>query len=119
MPLISDAGSLAALMLAGLLMVMVGVKLRARLALSRAKHRSLAGHSRLSRRIAALVPRYAFDDADFFRADGATAEVADRRRAFCGRRARGRSIRRPTPRPTSPTCSSPRATVCLSRSAPP
>ena len=81
MPLISDAGSLAALMLAGLLMVMVGVKLRARLALSRAKHRSLAGHSRLSRRIAALVPRYAFDDADFFRADGATAEVADRRRA--------------------------------------
>ncbi|HTG21990.1 MAG TPA: glutamate-1-semialdehyde 2,1-aminomutase, partial [Reyranella sp.] len=62
MALIPDAWSLAALMLAGLLMVMVGLKLRARLALSRAKHRSLAGHSRLSRRIAALVPRYAFDD---------------------------------------------------------
>ncbi|HEV3490148.1 MAG TPA: aminotransferase class III-fold pyridoxal phosphate-dependent enzyme [Reyranella sp.] len=76
-----DAWSVAVFMLAGLMAVLVAVKLRARLALSRAKHRSLAGHSRLSRRIAALVPRYAFDDADFFRADDATAEVADRRRA--------------------------------------
>ena len=81
MPLILDTGSIAALMLAGLLTVMLGLKLRARLALSRAKHRSLAGHARLSRRIAALVPRYAFDDAHFFSADDATAEVADRRRA--------------------------------------
>src|SRR3981081_557049 len=81
MPLMLDGGALVALALAGLLVVTVGLKLRARLALSRAKHRSLAGHSRLSRRIAALVPRYAFDDADFFRADDATAEVADRRRA--------------------------------------
>src|SRR5258707_9283771 len=81
MPLIVDTWSVAALILGALLLVMLAVKLRARLALSRAKHRSLAGHSRLSRRIAALVPRYAFDDADFFRADDATAEVADRRRA--------------------------------------
>ena len=81
MALIPDAWSVAALMLAGLLAVLLAMKLRARLALSRAKHRSLAGHSRLSRRIATLVPRYAFDDADFFRADDATAEVADRRRA--------------------------------------
>src|SRR3981081_4870080 len=81
MPLMLDGGALVALALAGLMAVMLGLKLRARLALSRAKHRSLAGHSRLSRRIAALVPRYAFDDADFFRADDATAEVADRRRA--------------------------------------
>jgi glutamate-1-semialdehyde 2,1-aminomutase len=81
MALIPDAWSVAVFMLAGLMAVLVAVKLRARLALSRAKHRSLAGHSRLSRRIAALVPRYAFDDADFFRADDASAEVADRRRA--------------------------------------
>src|SRR5229473_903870 len=81
MALIPDDWSLAALMLAGLLAVMVGMKLRARLALSRAKHRSLAGHSRLSRRIAALVPRYAYDDAHFFCADDATAEIADRRRS--------------------------------------
>ena len=81
MALMPDAWSVAVFMLAGLMAVLVAVKLRARLALSRAKHRSLAGHSRLSRRIAALVPRYAFDDADFFRADDASAEVADRRRA--------------------------------------
>jgi glutamate-1-semialdehyde 2,1-aminomutase len=81
MALIPDAWSVAALMLAGLLAVLLAMKLRARLALSRAKHRSLAGHSRLARRIAALVPRYAFDDADFFRADDASAEIADRRRA--------------------------------------
>jgi glutamate-1-semialdehyde 2,1-aminomutase len=81
MALIPDAWSVAALMLAGLLAVLLAMKLRARLALSRAKHRSLAGHSRLSRRIATLVPRYAFDDADFFRADDASAEIADRRRA--------------------------------------
>ena len=81
MPLTLDAGSLAALTLAGLLLVLLGLKLRARLALSRAKHRSLAGHARLSRRIAALVPRYAFDDAHFFAADDAAAEVAERRRA--------------------------------------
>src|SRR5882672_5326809 len=81
MAVIGDAWSVAAFMLAGLLAAMMTVKLRARLALSRAKHRSLAGHSRLSRRIAALVPRYAYDDAHFFRADDATAEVAARRRA--------------------------------------
>ena len=81
MPLSLDTWSLAALMLAALLLVMLALKLRARLALSRAKHRSLAGHARLSRRIAALVPRYAFDDADFFAADDAPAEIADRRRA--------------------------------------
>jgi len=81
MPVTPDPWSLAALVLAGLLIVMVGVKLRARLALSGAKHRSLAGHSRLSRRIAALVPRYAFDDSQFFRADDAGPDIADRRRA--------------------------------------
>ena len=76
-----DSWSVAAVLLLGLLMVMAGVKLRARLALSRAKHRSLAGHSRLSRRIAALVPRYAFADGQFFRADDAGADIAARRRA--------------------------------------
>src|SRR5258708_38903696 len=88
MPLILDAWAVGALVLAGLLLIMVGPKLSARLALSRAKHRSLAGHSRLSRRIAALVPRYAYDDRRFFRADDATAEVADRRRAAFARLSR-------------------------------
>jgi glutamate-1-semialdehyde 2,1-aminomutase len=81
MAVMLDGWSITAWLAAGLLVVMAGMKLRARLALSRAKHRSLAGHSRLSHRIAALVPRYAYDDAHFFRADDASAEVAERRRA--------------------------------------
>ncbi|MGH8584293.1 MAG: aminotransferase class III-fold pyridoxal phosphate-dependent enzyme, partial [Gammaproteobacteria bacterium] len=56
-------------------------KLRARLELSRAKHRSLAGHPRLARRIAALVPFYAYDEARFFCSDDAPEAIAARRRA--------------------------------------
>src|SRR5262245_57903004 len=81
MAVILDAWSIAGLAAACLLAIMLGMKLRARLALSRAKHRSLAGHSRLSRRIAALVPRYAYGDAQFFRADDADTAIAERRRA--------------------------------------
>ena len=78
-----EAGPTAAFVLAGLVIMvaLLGPRFSARLALSRAKHRSLAGHARLSRRIAALVPRYAYDDAQFFRADDAGTEIADRRRA--------------------------------------
>jgi glutamate-1-semialdehyde 2,1-aminomutase len=54
-------------------------KLRARLALSRAKHRSLTGHAKMSRLAARLIPFYEFDTNDFFRSDGAPAEVATRR----------------------------------------
>jgi glutamate-1-semialdehyde 2,1-aminomutase len=56
-------------------------KLRTRLQLSKAKHRSLAGHSRMSRRLAALIPFYEFDEMQFFRADSAPDEVAGKRRA--------------------------------------
>ena len=52
-----------------------------RLELSRAKHRSLAGHARWSRRFAKLVPFYEFDESQFFRADDAPDEVARTRRA--------------------------------------
>jgi glutamate-1-semialdehyde 2,1-aminomutase len=54
-------------------------KLRARLALSRAKHRSLTGHSKMSRRVARLIPFYEFDSNDFFRSDGAPPAVAAQR----------------------------------------
>src|ERR1700675_190757 len=54
-------------------------KLRARLALSRAKHRSLTGHSKMSRRVARLIPFYEFDINDFFRSDGAPPQVATQR----------------------------------------
>jgi glutamate-1-semialdehyde 2,1-aminomutase len=56
-------------------------KLKARLELSKAKHPSLAGHSRLSRRIAALVPFYEYDEAGFFRSDSPPDDIAARRRA--------------------------------------
>ncbi len=54
-------------------------KLQARLALSRAKHRSLSGHSKMSKRVARLIPFYEFDDKDFFCSDGAPAAVAAQR----------------------------------------
>jgi glutamate-1-semialdehyde 2,1-aminomutase len=54
-------------------------KLHARLALSRAKHRSLTGHSKMSKAVARLIPHYEFDINDFFRSDGAPADIATRR----------------------------------------
>jgi glutamate-1-semialdehyde 2,1-aminomutase len=54
-------------------------KLQARLALSRAKHRSLTGHSKMSKIVARMVPHYEFDIGDFFRSDGAPDDVAMRR----------------------------------------
>jgi glutamate-1-semialdehyde 2,1-aminomutase len=54
-------------------------KLHARLALSRAKHRSLSGHSKMSRAVARLIPHYEFDIDDFFRSDGAPADIATQR----------------------------------------
>ena len=52
-----------------------------RLELSRAKHRSLAGHSRMAKRVAKLVPFYAYGEDRFFSSDDAPAEIAERRRA--------------------------------------
>src|ERR1700758_154974 len=57
----------------------VAPKVKARIELSRAKHRSLAGHSKMSRRMARLIPSYEFDIDDFFRADGAPQDVASKR----------------------------------------
>lgn len=54
-------------------------RLRRRLALSRAKHPSLTGHSRMAKRVASWLPGYAYDEARFFAADGAPPEVAERR----------------------------------------
>jgi glutamate-1-semialdehyde 2,1-aminomutase len=56
-------------------------RMRARLALSRAKHRSLRGHSRISRFVVALVPHYEYDEARFFRSDDVPVEIAERRRS--------------------------------------
>ncbi|HVR49119.1 MAG TPA: aminotransferase class III-fold pyridoxal phosphate-dependent enzyme, partial [Pseudorhodoferax sp.] len=58
---------------------------RQRLALSRAKHRSLAGHSKLSRRVARRLPFYDFGPDRFFDSDGAPVDVAARREAGLAR----------------------------------
>jgi glutamate-1-semialdehyde 2,1-aminomutase len=55
-------------------------KAKQRLELSRAKHRSLAGHSRIAKRIAGLLPGYNYDETVFFNSDGAGSEVVERRR---------------------------------------
>jgi glutamate-1-semialdehyde 2,1-aminomutase len=67
---------------AGALAVALGAaKGHARLKLSRAKHRSLAGHARMSRRVAGFIPAWSYDEQRFFRADGAPEDVALRRKA--------------------------------------
>jgi len=54
-----------------------------RLQLSRAKHPSLAGHSRMAKRLARLLPGYHFDEEVFFKCDNAPFEVQNlRREAF-------------------------------------
>ena len=55
-------------------------KAKQRLELSRAKHRSLAGHSRIAKRIAGLLPGYNYDETVFFNSDGASSAVVERRR---------------------------------------
>jgi glutamate-1-semialdehyde 2,1-aminomutase len=73
------------LLAAGLILAFLLRKATLRLQLSRAKHRSLTGHSRMARRFASWVPFYEYGEADFFRADAAPAEVATaRREGFMG-----------------------------------
>jgi glutamate-1-semialdehyde 2,1-aminomutase len=67
-------------LLAALALIIVLRKLQLRLQLSLAKHRSLTGHARMSRRLAALVPFYEYGEEHFFRADAAPPEVAATRR---------------------------------------
>ena len=52
-----------------------------RLLLSRAKHRSLAGHSRMAKRLARWIPGYTHSGDAFFTADGASDATVARRKA--------------------------------------
>jgi len=47
-----------------------------RLQLSMAKHPSLAGHSRMAKRVARVIPHYSFNQDVFFKVDGAPEEIA-------------------------------------------
>lgn len=57
------------------------LKAKRRLELSKGKHPSLAGHSKMSRRVARLLPFYEYDETGFFCSDDAPPEVVARRRA--------------------------------------
>jgi glutamate-1-semialdehyde 2,1-aminomutase len=59
--------------------------LRGRLALSRAKHRSLAGHARIGKWLARLLPYYEYDAREFLRSDDCPEEVAALREAGLAR----------------------------------
>ncbi|MBB6092294.1 glutamate-1-semialdehyde 2,1-aminomutase [Povalibacter uvarum] len=61
-------------------MVWLLYKAQLRLELSLAKHRSLAGHPRNSRRLSRLIPFYEYPQEQVLAVDGATPEVSERRR---------------------------------------
>ena len=56
-------------------------KVYTRLQLSKAKHPSLAGHSRMAKRVARLIPFYSFERNAFFKVDGAPDDIASLREA--------------------------------------
>jgi len=60
-------------------------KARARVQLSLAKHPGLAGHPRTARRVAALLPSYAYEEEQAYGVDGAPPDVVTRRRAAFAR----------------------------------
>jgi glutamate-1-semialdehyde 2,1-aminomutase len=59
--------------------------LSGRLALSRAKHRSLAGHSWIGKWLARRLPYFEYDAREFFRSDGCPQEIAALREAGLAR----------------------------------
>jgi len=67
--------------LAGFALAFLLRKTYVRLQLSVAKHRSLAGHSRMARRFASWVPFYEYDESRFFGVDSAPAQIIAARRA--------------------------------------
>jgi len=66
-----------------------------RLRLSLAKHPSLAGHSKMARRIAKIIPSYSFDEKNFFSADRAPKHIEDKRKQGFDKLARELSDRAP------------------------
>src|SRR5258707_584052 len=74
------ATTLAWTALGAIALAMALPALKRRLEHSLAKHRSLAGHVRMARRIAGLIPFYAYEEGHFFRCDDAPQEIVARRR---------------------------------------
>ena len=63
-----------------IILILLIRKIIIRLRLSRAKHPSLRGHSKMSRRIAKLVPGFDYDENKFYCSDGAPVEIASLRK---------------------------------------
>ena len=76
-----DLTTAVSVALGALVLAASALKLKSRVELSKAKHASLGGHSRIAARVAALVPSYHYDGARFFTVDGAPEEVVAERRA--------------------------------------
>jgi glutamate-1-semialdehyde 2,1-aminomutase len=76
-----DVNTLALYTVGSVALVLAMKKAKARLELSIAKHRSLAGHPRTARRVAALLPSYRYEEDQAFAVDGAPPEVVARRKA--------------------------------------
>ena len=60
--------------------VSLAIALFFRIRLSLAKHPTLAGHSRWSRRLARIAPFFSHDASSFFSCDGASDDVVERRK---------------------------------------
>ena len=56
-------------------------RVKPRLELSSAKHKSLSGHVRMAKRVAGLIPFYDYDETRFFCCDGAPEAIARQRQA--------------------------------------
>lgn len=72
----ADAAALCALTVMAALLARPAWR---RIQLSRAKHKSIAGHSKWGKRIARLLPLYEFSSAEAFSRDGAGTTLARRR----------------------------------------
>ena len=68
------------LLIGAALLLLILPKAIARVRLSRAKHRSLAGHARVASRVVAWLPALDYPLDGFFRVDGAPAEVENARK---------------------------------------
>jgi glutamate-1-semialdehyde 2,1-aminomutase len=68
-----------ALIIAAIALALPFVKRR--LELSRAKHPSLTGHSRMAKRVVSFLPGYQFNESQFFSCDGVPETVANKRNA--------------------------------------
>ena len=98
----NETYALTAVALATLALALPAAKRR--LELSIAKHPSLTGHSRMAKRVAGLLPGYAYGAEQFFNSDQAPAEAVSLRRAalqrlsavFAGRYARSVALTQQT-----------------------